>query len=250
MPGEACAGGAAPHDLVGEKWMQVLHRVDLARRGRGPVHAEQREPALHLAEHINGFLAHRFGAGLAVAHRALGVAAAALARFAAAGDNETWSVPWRSVLRSDREAEGVKRRLGGLIDLRADIAARHRVALLLHDAPLAQGHHVALVEGAKAGIVERRRGAQLAGTERGWRPARRSDDVLDVCEAGGDRHRRAKAHAPDRETRQRRNPARILEYAGDVAIPARCEVDGGHVSPRTKYAPTPGIPDVGAQAEF
>src|SRR5262245_10703683 len=36
MPAEARARGTAPHDLVGEKRMQIVHRVDLRRRGRGP----------------------------------------------------------------------------------------------------------------------------------------------------------------------------------------------------------------------
>ena len=57
----------AMHDLVGEKYMQIVHGIDLGCRRVGPAEAQQLQPALHLAQHVNGFFAHRFGARLAVA---------------------------------------------------------------------------------------------------------------------------------------------------------------------------------------
>ena len=124
MPRQPRARRAAAHDIVGQKGIKVVHRVDLRRSGRGPIRPEQHKPSLHLAEHETRLFPHGIGAGLAVAHRALGIAGAALARFAAAGDDEARC----GVFRFNREAEGVKRGLAWRVDLRTDIAARHRIA--------------------------------------------------------------------------------------------------------------------------
>src|SRR5215475_12580889 len=59
MPGQPGARRPAPHDLVGEKRMQVVHGVDLRRRRISPPKAERREAALQLPQHVARLLAHR-----------------------------------------------------------------------------------------------------------------------------------------------------------------------------------------------
>src|SRR6266511_1315033 len=59
MPGEPGARRPAPHDLVGQKRIKVMHGVDLRRRGISPAEAELGEAALQLAQHVACFLAQR-----------------------------------------------------------------------------------------------------------------------------------------------------------------------------------------------
>src|SRR5262245_7355297 len=120
---------------------------------------------------------HGLGTCLAVSHCTLGIACAPLARLAAAGDDEAR----HRVRRFNGEAERVKRRLGGRIDFRADIASRHGIAVIFHDAPIAKGHDVASVELAKAVVAEWRGRAQFARAEGGQWPASGLYDARNRC---------------------------------------------------------------------
>src|SRR5262245_48115869 len=99
VPGQPRVRRPAPHDLIGEKWIEIVHGVDLRRRGIRPTETEHREPPLELAQYIAGLFAHRLRAGLAVANDPLAVACAALPSLGAACDHETRS----GIPRSDRE---------------------------------------------------------------------------------------------------------------------------------------------------
>src|SRR5207248_2755448 len=85
VPGQAAPRGAAPHDLVGQKRIKVLHGIDLRGGGIRPRAAERREAALHLTEHVARLLTHGFGTGVATTDDALAIACAALTRLGAAG---------------------------------------------------------------------------------------------------------------------------------------------------------------------
>ena len=68
--------------------MDVMDGVELRRRGVLPAEAERRHAALHLAEHEARLLAHAGRRDVAEPHDMIAVVAAALRRFAAAGDDE------------------------------------------------------------------------------------------------------------------------------------------------------------------
>src|SRR5262249_62311351 len=102
-----------------------------------------------------------------------------------------------------------------------------RIDLAVVNAPLAECHHVDLVEGAKPLLGERRGRAQLAGAERGERPSRLGDDTLDAREALLERHRIAEAHALDLVAIVRGGAAGILEDARNETVVARGEIGGG-----------------------
>ncbi len=124
----------------------------------------------------------------------------------------------------------MKARLRRRIDLRADIAARDRVHFVAVHAPLAKRDHVGFVEFAKALLGKLPGRAELAGAERGERPAGRSNDGFDPGKALHQRHRRAKATALDLEARGGRDAARKLKSARNEAISARLEfLDRRHV---------------------
>src|SRR5262249_10112112 len=152
VPSEPGARGAAAYDLIAEERVEVVHRVDLGRGGVGPGEAENAEPALHLAQHILRLLAHGVGPLLAAPYRALTITRAALARLAAAGDDEALG----RLCRLHGVREGVERRLGRRRNLGTHIAARHRIDRAVEQAPFAEGDHIDLVEGAKAILGERR----------------------------------------------------------------------------------------------
>jgi hypothetical protein len=178
-----------------------------------------------IAQHILRLLAHGVGRALAAPHGALAVARAALARLAAARDDEAF----RRRRRRHGVRKGMERRLGRRRDLGAHIAARHRIDGAVEQAPVAQRHHVDLVEGAEALLREGRGRAQLAGAERGERAAGRADDAFDAREALRERHRLAEAHALDRIAIACRDAARVLEDRRDEAIVAGGEFGGrGH----------------------
>src|SRR6185295_3232960 len=179
VPCEPGAGGAAANDLVSEERVKIVHRVDLGRRGVAPAAAEEAEPPLHLAQHEDGLLAHRLGAGLAMADRALVVEGTALAGFTAAGDDEGRRRP----LRRHREAEGVEAWLGRLSQLGTDIAAGDGVGGAVVDAPPGERPDVVLVEGAEAVVGEGQGRAQLARAEGGDRSLARRNQGLDALEA-------------------------------------------------------------------
>src|SRR5262245_64184447 len=158
MPYQPGARRAPTYDCLGEERIEVVDRVDLRRRGCGPVRAEQREATFHFPQYKMRFFTHGLGTRLAMAHGSLGVACAALARLAAAGDDEAR----HRLRRFYGEAERVKRRLGGRTDFRAHIAARNGVAVIFHAAPVNKGNDVTLVELAKAIVAEWPGRAQLA----------------------------------------------------------------------------------------
>src|SRR5262249_8893882 len=211
----------AEQDLVGEEGVEVVHGIDLGRRGIGPAEAERGEPALHLAEHVARLLAHGVGRGFTVPHGAFAVSCAALPRLAAARDHEAR----RGVAGGDGEGERVERGLSRRVDLGAHVAARDRIHLSVEQAPLLQRDHVDFVEGAKALLGEGGGRAQFAGAEGRQRAAGCTDDALDACEAFRERHRRTEAHALDRVAALRRSAAGILEHAGQETIAARGEID-------------------------
>src|SRR5262245_21736297 len=73
VPRQPGARGTTADDLVGEERVEILHRVDLARRGVAPAPAQEAEPPLHLAQNEGGLLAHRLRARLAMANGAFPV---------------------------------------------------------------------------------------------------------------------------------------------------------------------------------
>src|SRR5450631_1541972 len=103
--------------------MKVPNGVGLHRRGILPAESERAETVFHFCDREPDFLLHAVRAEVAIAHDTLGIAAAAAARFGAAGDQEGW----RLALARTGERKRVERRLGRRVDLRADVAARHRV---------------------------------------------------------------------------------------------------------------------------
>ena len=74
MPCQPGMSGAAANDLVGEERIKIMHRVDLGGGGVRPGEAECRQAALHVAEHVAGFLAHGIEGRLAAADDAFAVA--------------------------------------------------------------------------------------------------------------------------------------------------------------------------------
>src|SRR5262245_44826614 len=119
VPGEAGPRRTAAYDFVGEEGVEVVHGIDLRRRGIGPAEAERAEPAFHLAEHVMCLLTHGVGRGFAMPYSAFAVACTALLRLAAARDHEAR----RGVGGGDGEGERVERGLRRRVDLRAHIAA-------------------------------------------------------------------------------------------------------------------------------
>ncbi len=112
-------------------------------------------------------------------------------------------------------------RFGWRRDLRTHVASGHRIGLAVVEAPLGEGFHVPLVEGAEAVIVERQRRAQLTGTEGRERPPPGLDDALHALEAGSKRKRVAKGDALDLKPGLGSHASRILEHRRDEAIAAR-----------------------------
>ena len=76
------------------------------------------------------------------------------------------------------------------------------------------------IECDKAGVGELRRGAQLAGAERGRRASNAGEVGFDGIETFGQRQGFREACALDAEARLGRNPARILELVADEAVSA------------------------------
>src|SRR6516164_6760551 len=101
------------------------------------------------------------------------IAGAALARFAASGSDKAAR---RAAFARHRIAEGVKRRRGGRVDFRAHVRAGNRVDLLAEDPPGGEPLDIMPIESDKTSVGELRRGAQLAGAERG----RRASDAGEV----------------------------------------------------------------------
>ena len=220
VPGQAGARRAAAHDLVGEERMQVVHRVDL-RGGRvGPAEAEQRQPPLHLAQHVARLFAHRVRRGFAEPHRVIAVLPLPSSASPLPATTKVGSGP----LRRDREAERMERRLGRRVDLGAHIAARHRIGVAGHHAPFAQRPGIDFVERAEPVLGERRGRAQLAGAERRRAAGRPRGSICSMrAKPSASGTGRVEAHAHDLEARLGRDAARILEDRRDVAIAARRE---------------------------
>src|SRR5690606_21793568 len=167
VPGEPVAQRAAAPELLRQQRMHVVHGIELHSRDVAPAGLEQPHAPFHLAEDPARLLAQTVRADVAPAHEVRAVVAVALGHLGAAGDHERA----RRVGRRHRVGESMKARLPGRVDLGADVAARDRIALAVDDAPLAQHLDIRTIERAKALLGELPRRAQLAGTERGERPA-------------------------------------------------------------------------------
>src|SRR3546814_20515675 len=87
-------------------------------------------------------LGDRRGAGVAAADDVVAIVGLAFGALAAAGDHEGRPV----IVTLDGVGEGVERRLGRTADLRADVAASHRVRRSVVDTPACQRLDIALVE--------------------------------------------------------------------------------------------------------
>src|SRR6266699_4808418 len=127
MPSQAGPRRPASHDLLGQERVKVMNGIDLGCRGVMPAKAERGQPPLHLAEHEARFLAQALRADVAARDDAVEIIVVAFRHFPAPGDDERR----RRVGGYCREREGVERGLRRRIDLRADVAARHRVDLVL-----------------------------------------------------------------------------------------------------------------------
>src|SRR5882757_8189895 len=123
-----------------------MHGIGLRRRGVLPGKPERAETAFHLAHREADLFLQPLRADVSVTHDALGIASRAAARLSAARDHKAW----RRALRRPGEGERIKRRLGRRIDLRAHIAARHRIDGPVEYLPFREGLDVMLVEPAKA----------------------------------------------------------------------------------------------------
>src|SRR6516225_670387 len=95
----------------------------------------------------------------------------------------------------DRKAEGVNARRGRRIDLRAHIAARHRIHLAVEQSPRPQPPHIAFVEGSKILVGKGSWRTQLASAKSGHRSSDGTDKLLGTVEALGEWQRLTKAHA-------------------------------------------------------
>src|SRR5712671_3643764 len=126
--------------------MKVMDGVGLHGRGVLPAETKRSEAAFHCRDREADLFPQSVRTEVLVAHDTLGIAAAAAARFGAAGDHEGR----RRALARAGERECIERRLGRRIDLRADIAARHRIDSAVEQAPLRQRFYVMLVEGSEA----------------------------------------------------------------------------------------------------
>ncbi len=74
------------------------------------------------------------------------------------------------------------------------------------------------IERDEAGVGELRRGAQLAGAERGRRASDAGEVGFDGIKTVGQRHGSREARALDAEAGLGGNPARILELMADEAV--------------------------------
>ena len=85
------------------------------------------------------------------------------------------------------------------------------------------------IERNETGVGELRRGAQLAGAERGRRASDAAEVGFDRIKTFGQRLRSREARALDAEAGLGGNPARILELMDDEAVSAGWErLNGGH----------------------
>ena len=85
------------------------------------------------------------------------------------------------------------------------------------------------IERDEAGVGELRRGAQLAGTERGRRTSDAGEVGFDRIETFGQRHGSRETRALQAKAGLGGNPARILELVADEAVSAGWErLNGRH----------------------
>src|SRR6266568_2601287 len=190
MPGQAVAEYAAATKLTFENRIDVLHGVELHAGGLLPAAAERAHAALHLVEHPFRLLEHACRAGVAGGGDMVAVIRLAFDRLAAAGDDERFWRAWRW----HGVGERVEARLGRRVDLRADIAACHRIDAVLHHAPFDQGLDVDFVERLESFLGERRRRAQFASRKRRDRTPRTPEDFRDPRKTFPERHRIGEPH--------------------------------------------------------
>src|SRR5579862_9745203 len=216
VPGEATSGRAAPDKFVGEEGVDVEDRVKLGAGHFGPADAERRHARFHDVEDAARLRPHAGGRLVAERDDALGIAAGAVARFAAAGRDK--ATGWAAAIAGHGVAERVERGLGRRIDLRTDVRAGDRVYLVAEGAPLRQALDIAAVERDEPGLAELRRRAQFAGAERGRRPAEPGEVRFHRVEALGQRQQPGEARPLDAEPGLGHHPARILELVGHEAV--------------------------------
>jgi hypothetical protein len=147
-------------------------------------------------EHEARFLAHRLRQLVTAPNDASFIAGAALARFAASGGDKTTR---RAAFARHGVAEGEKRGRGGRVDFRADIRAGNWVDFVPENPPGRQSLDIMPIERDKPGVGELRRGAQLAGAERGRRASNAAKVGFDRIEAFGQRHGPRETRALDAE---------------------------------------------------
>ena len=233
MPGQARTRGAAANHRFGKDGMEIMHGVGLRRRRILPAETERAHALFHHADDVANLLRNALGAEVAVAHRALRVARVAFLRLAAARDHKAR----RRTLARPRKRKGVERRLGRRIDLRTDIAARHRIGLAVVNAPFRQRLDVVQVEIAKSLVGECRGRSQFAGAERRQRPARCLNVFCDLRKALGQRHQLVETHPLDLIAGVGRDTAGILEYGRNEPVIAGGKV-ARHVGPLFFFSPS------------
>src|SRR6202790_1277467 len=167
MPGQAGTSAAAAGQFICRPGVDIMHGVGLHRLGILPAIPEGAEAAFHRSDRGLHLFPHTIRAEIAGTHGPLRIIPAALPPFSAAGDDEA-----RRLARAwPREGERVKRRLARGIDLRADIASRHRICRPVEDAPLCERLDVMLIEGPDSLVGKGCRRTQLAGAKRRqWSP--------------------------------------------------------------------------------
>ena len=107
--------------------------------------------------------------------------------------------------------------------LTADVRAGNRVELVAENPPGGQPLDIMPIERNETGVGELRRGAQLAGAERGGRASDAGEVGFDRIKTFGQRQRSREARALHAEAGLGGNPARILELMADEAVSAGWE---------------------------
>src|ERR1700758_4547371 len=118
--------------------MEIADGVGLYAGRVLPTKTKSGEALLHCARGETDLVPDTVGRQITVTHDAFRIGARTFARLGSASDHETR----RRRLARPGEGERIERRLGRRIDLRTDIAARHRVGGAVIDAPFGQGLHI------------------------------------------------------------------------------------------------------------
>src|SRR6516225_4826291 len=92
MPDDAGSSGAASHDFIGEKWMDVVNGVNLRSGCIGPGKTKRSKTPFHLVKYKHCLGKKSIRACIAESNGAVAIASLTLRRLAAARDYERGGV--------------------------------------------------------------------------------------------------------------------------------------------------------------